>query len=164
MGTAGSAGAEATARLLRRWVAEGERWVDVAGGSMEPTIREPARVLVVTPSVSRWLKYLGGSQTSVKAGRGSRRPRRGEIWAFIGGDATIVVHRFVRREPGGYLFKGDGLASVDRPIPPGLLVGRVVAADDERGRRRFGGIDRITGYGRLSIWRARRRINRLRRR
>jgi hypothetical protein len=141
METAATPEGEAAARLLRRWVAEGERWLDVDGRSMSPTISPPARVLVVARA----------------------RPRRGEVWAFVGGDRTVVVHRYVRRAGEGCQFKGDGSESWDPPVAQGRLVGRVVAAADGRGYHRFGALDRLVGSARLTRWRLRRSVHRHRR-
>jgi hypothetical protein len=106
---------------------------------MWPTIRPPARVLVTTAD----------------------RPHLGEIWAFVGADGQIVVHRCLGRRGGGYAFKGDGLPARDPIVPPSTLVGRVVAIDDERGHRRLRRRDVLVSQVRLLLSRGAAALRRL---
>ena len=93
---------------------------------MWPTIRPPARVRL----------------------RGGDRPRRGEVWAFVGAGDAIVVHRCERRAGPGYVFRGDGLAGADPWVPAEHLIGRAVEVDDSLGVRALGTTDRLTGTAR----------------
>ena len=122
-----SAGPAVVARLLRTRAAEGAAlWLPVDGRSMWPTIRPPARVRL----------------------HGGARPRRGEVWAFVGAGDAIVVHRCERRAGPGYVFRGDGVAGADPWVPAAHLIGRVVEVDDPRGVRALGNTDRLTGTAR----------------
>lgn len=72
----------------------------------------------------------------VRVSRIDRSPRPGEIWAFVDATGTTLVHRYLRRLPDGRCqFRGDGRPRPDPPVPPRLLVGRVVEVryDDRRG-------------------------------
>lgn len=107
--------AAATASVLRQRTREGGIWIDVDGTSMSPTIRPPARVLVVA----------------------AERPRPGEIWAFVDDGGAIVVHRFLRRRrSGSLLLRGDGMGADDGFVLATHLVGRVEHVEDARGARR----------------------------
>jgi hypothetical protein len=128
------AAADVVARLLRARVADGPTlWLPVDGRSMWPTIRPPAKV-----------RLDGGG-----------RPRRGEVWAFVGAGEAIVVHRCERRSGPGYVFRGDGLARSDPWVPAGHLIGRVVQVEDQRGQHRLGPVDRSCGIGRHLVMRTR---------
>jgi SOS-response transcriptional repressor LexA len=110
--------------------------IDVSGPSMGPAIPSGARVLVVA--------------------RG--RPRRGEIWAFVLDDGSLVVHRFRRRRAGGLWFQGDENTAVDRPVAPEMLVGRVVATEIEGRRTTVGAGARLRGRLQLDLDSVRRRV------
>jgi hypothetical protein len=122
--------ARATARLLRQRLAERPLWLPVEGGSMRPTITPPAEVQVAARD----------------------RPRLGEIWAFVGPDGSIVVHRYERRSADRFVFHGDAFARSDPAVTADVLVGRAVALRDHRGPRPLGRADRWRGLARLA-WR-----------
>ncbi len=106
---------EAIASLLRKRLDGGDLWVEARGESMRPTLDESARVRI----------------------RRSGRPRPGEVWAFVGSDGSIVVHRCLRRFDAGYYgFRGDGISIDDAPVASTRLIGRVSEAQDSRGTRR----------------------------
>jgi len=127
----------ATARLLRHRLLIHDVWLPVDGESMQPTIAPPAEVRVVA----------------------RRRPRMGEVWAFVGPDGSIVVHRYERRSRGGLVFHGDALVPTDPVTAPDVLVGRVVAARDRRGERALGTIDQLRGGARYLRRRVRSVVN-----
>jgi hypothetical protein len=134
-------GPDAMARLLRGRVEAGPQlWLPVGGGSMGPTIRPPGNVLLAP----------------------GRRPRRGEVWAFVGVDGAIVVHRCERRAGPGYVFRGDGMVVADPWVPSARLIGRVVAVADALGQRRLGAADRRLATGRTLLRRLRRVVRRAR--
>jgi Peptidase S24-like len=116
---------EVTARLLRGRLGDDGLWLPVGGGSMLPTIEPSAQVLITR----------------------ERRPRRGEIWAFVGPDGSIVVHRYERRTGTRFVFHGDALTPTDPPVGGDVLIGRARAVRDERGGRRLGAADRARGVG-----------------
>jgi hypothetical protein len=113
----------AKAAILRRGAAATPMAIDVKGSSMATAIPDGARVLVVAGD----------------------RPRRGEVWAFVADDGTVVVHRFRRQRDGVLWLQGDGNQRVDRPVTPEMLIGRVLATDVDGRRRRLGRLDRIRG-------------------
>jgi hypothetical protein len=130
----------ATARLLRRRLADHELWLAVDGVSMRPTIAPPAEVRVVART----------------------RPRLGEVWAFAGPDGTVVVHRYERCSGEGFVFRGDGRAAADPDVTADVLIGRAVAVRDAGGQRRLGRTDQIRGIVRYgwrragrALWRGR---------
>jgi hypothetical protein len=125
--------ARATARLLRQRLADQILWLPVDGGSMRPTIAPPAEVRVVA----------------------RHRPRLGEVWAFVGPDGTIVVHRYERRSGDGFVFHGDAFARADPAVTSDVLIGRAVAVRAHRGERPLGGSDRLRGGARLALRRGR---------
>jgi hypothetical protein len=69
----------------------------------------------------------------------AERPRRGEVWAFVGPDGALVVHRVVRpADAGAWVLQGDGNRGYDAAVPSALLVGRAdrhVAPGGGRERR-----------------------------
>jgi hypothetical protein len=76
------------------------------------------------------------------------RPRRGEVWAFVGDDGALVVHRVVRAAGvDAWVLQGDGNRGYDAAVPTARLVGR---ADRHVGPG--GGADRR--LGRLGGWRS----------
>ena len=92
-------------------------WLDVSGNSMLPTLRSPAKVLVA----------------------GAPSPRRGDVWAFVDHNGSIVVHRYLRRRRDGSLvFRGDGLPHEDWSVRSHQLVGRVLRVEDTQGDRPVG--------------------------
>ena len=121
--------AEIKAKVLRRGVAASARWLDVTGLSMGPDLPGGSRVLV----------------------DGATRPRRGEVWAFVGETGEVVVHRFLRDVGGQLWFRGDANVAADRPVPPERLIGRVTAVEVD-GRRR--------DLGRVARWRGRLAVDR----
>jgi hypothetical protein len=114
---------EVVAGLLRSSLPPEGRWLDVSGSSMFPTIEPPGRVLV----------------------RAAAQPRPGEVWAFIGRNGELLVHRHVRQRRGGHLFRGDNRQHDDAPVEAAQLVGRVLAVHDRRGDRVLGRVDRVRG-------------------
>jgi hypothetical protein len=126
----------ATARLLRHRLLDHDVWLPVDGESMQPTIAPPAEVRVIA----------------------RRRPWPGEVWAFVGPDGSIVVHRFERRLRAGLVFHGDALVPTDPVTAPDVLVGRVVAVRDGRGERVLGTVDQLRGGARYLLRRARRGV------
>jgi SOS-response transcriptional repressor LexA len=128
------------AAVLRRRAAESPIAIDVKGSSMGAGIPSGARVLVAA----------------------AHRPRRGEVWAFVSDDGTVIVHRFRRERAGTLWFQGDGNAGVDRPVTPEMLVGRVVATDVEGRRRSFGSLARWRARIRLDTQSSYKRIRRAR--
>lgn len=111
------AAAEVVARLLRERAGGAGVWLDVAGDSM-------GRALP------------GGSRVLVRAASGPRSsgPRLGQVWAFCDASGEIMVHRYLRRRRGRYVFGGDANAFTDPAAAPERLIGRVIAV--ERGSRR----------------------------
>ena len=99
-------GPAAVAALLRDRARRGELWIPVDGASMSPTLQPGTEVLV----------------------RPGARPRPGEVWAAVGVDGALVVHRCVWLRPGGpWTFRGDAEPDDDVPVSEARLVGRVVA-------------------------------------
>jgi phage repressor protein C with HTH and peptisase S24 domain len=130
--------AEATARVLRSRVAAGPLWVDVSGDSMQPALPARARVLLAPAS----------------------KPRRGQVWAFVDEDRLVVVHRYLRRRPGGSLvFRGDAVGYEDPSVQPNQLVGRVVRAEIDG--RPADVPDRLRPVARSYAGAARRRVSAL---
>ncbi|MEM9032976.1 MAG: S24/S26 family peptidase [Actinomycetota bacterium] len=117
-----------SARLLRQRAAAGGLELTAQGDSMAPTIPREATVEVV----------------------GRARPRPGEVWAFVGDDGAVLVHRYRRRVRDGLSFRGDGNRSNDAPVTTDHLIGRVVRVTTADGRTiRLGGTDRLRGLARL---------------
>lgn len=111
-----------TARLLRRRLESAPLELPVTGQSMGETIRSGSTVRLTEPS----------------------EPRKGEVWAFVGTDSTIVVHRVRRLTEESMTGRGDGNRRDDRTVPRTHLIGRVrssIGPDGER--RRFGTFDRL---------------------
>ena len=81
---------------------------------------------------------------------GAARPGWGEIWAFVGADAVIVVHRYVGRRRGQLRFWGDANPLIDRPVERELLVGHVVAVRAPDGTTRALGFTERWWYGALA--------------
>jgi hypothetical protein len=76
------------------------------GWSMSPFVRD-GDVITVSP--------LGG-----------RRPRTGEIAAFLNPPTgRVAVHRIVRAGPDGYLVRGDNTDVADGILPAGRILGVV---------------------------------------
>ncbi len=90
------------------------------------------------------------------------RPRPGEIWAFCGRDAEVVVHRLRARHPDGLLFQGDAMRLPDAVVAPDCLIGRVIRIRRDGATRTVGMFDRWWGVAAVSGRRLRRRIHRLR--
>lgn len=129
------------ARLMRAKLEDGPVWIPVSGASMAPTI-------------------VGGGRVEVIASR--RRPRRGEVWAFVDATGTIVVHRYRSADGGRMWFRGDGNPRDDLPVPAEAVIGRVAVVDDANGHRRIGPKDRLRGRVRLDAESVRRRLARRR--
>lgn len=129
------------ARLVRAKLEDGPVWIPVSGASMAPTI-------------------VGGGRVEVIASR--RRPRRGEVWAFVDPTGTIVVHRYRSADGGRMWFRGDGNPRDDLPVPAEAVIGRVAVVDDANGHRRIGPKDRLRGRVRLDAESVRRRLARRR--
>jgi len=130
----------AKAAVLRKGAARKAIEIEVIGPSMGAAIPSGARVIVVAAS----------------------RPRRGEVWALVGDESKVVVHRF-RRERGGLLwFQGDGNARVDRPVEPDMLIGRVESVECAGRRKRIGAIARLRGRVVLDATSLARRVRSLR--
>jgi hypothetical protein len=105
--------------------------------------------------VSMGETIVAGSQALVRAS--ARRPRLSEVWAFVGDDGRILVHRFRRRTPDGrFVFRGDAMWRPDDPVTGDRLIGRVTSVRDQSGERRFGRPER-------SRWIARKVLGRVRR-
>ena len=119
----------AFARLMRARLAAGALWIPVSGRSMAPAI-EPGRVLV---------------------GAGRRRPRRGEIWVYVGGDERFIVHRFRSQDDGRAWFRGDANDRDDPAVDCDAIIGIVIAIEDQRGHRRVGARARVLGRIRFDL-------------
>jgi hypothetical protein len=129
-GSAGGADPETTARLLRNRLAVAPLELPVNGRSMGTTIGSGSTVTVSEPS----------------------EPRRGEIWAFVGADSGIVVHRVRHLTEDSMTGRGDGNPLDDRTVPRSHLIGRVDAATGPDGTtRRFGSWDRWRASVRLRL-------------
>ncbi len=127
------------AKVLRRRAAQRPIWVEVTGQSMGASIPTGARVLLET----------------------GMRPRRGEVWAFINEEGSLVVHRFKRAVGGLLWFEGDANTTVDRPVTSDLLVGRVTEVEIAGRRRRLGTRQRLRGRVLVDRRALGRRISRL---
>lgn len=129
-GSAGRVDPETTARLLRKRLVDAPLDLPVNGQSMGTTIRSGSKVTVSAPS----------------------EPRRGEIWAFVGADSGIVVHRVRHLTEDSMTGRGDGNPLDDRTVPRSHLIGRVDAATGPDGTtRRFGSWDRWRASVRLRL-------------
>lgn len=112
---------ETTARLLRSRLATTPLDLPVLGISMGPTIRSGSTVRL----------------------SGLSEPRRGEIWAFVGTDSEIVVHRVRHITEDTMTGRGDGNPLDDQTVPRTHLIGRVDSAIGPNGyKRTFGPVDR----------------------
>ncbi len=89
------------------------------------------------------------------------QPRRGEIWAFCGEDAEVVVHRLRGHRDGGFLFQGDAMRLPDAVAEPDRLIGRVARVRLAGTVRSVGPVDRWRGVAAISWRRVRRRVQRL---
>lgn len=98
----------ATSAGLLRARAATDLWINVAGGSMAPRLVPPARVRVAAAT---------------------RRPRVGEVWAFVADDRTVVVHRSIGHRGDRAAFVGDANRVRDALVRPEQLIGRAVAVD-----------------------------------
>lgn len=95
---------ESIARVLRRRAAEGDLWVPLEGSSMLPTVNVPAEGLVGAV----------------------RRPKWGEVWAFVDCGGSVTVHRALGRDRRGrWVMRGDGAPRTDAPVSTSCLVGPV---------------------------------------
>ncbi len=55
-----------------------------------------------------------------------RRPRWGEVWAFVGCEGSVIVHRVLGRTwRNEWLLRGDGAPRTDRAVRRAELVGPV---------------------------------------
>jgi hypothetical protein len=99
--------------LLRETLAhEGRfRW-PVEGRSMWPTL-QPGSEIEIAPLL--------------------HAPALGDVIVFVA-EGALVVHRLVHRSRGLLVTQGDGRTRPDRPVHPGDVLGRVIAAcqDGER--------------------------------
>ncbi|MEZ5166951.1 MAG: S24 family peptidase [Acidimicrobiales bacterium] len=111
-----------TAKLLRDRLDAGAIDLRVAGTSMGTDI-PTGSIVSLTPA---------------------RRPRVGEIWAFVADDTTIVVHRLRSVDRAQVTGRGTANRVDDQPIPRDRLIGRVRASRPPTGPpRRFGAPDRV---------------------
>ena len=95
---------EAAAHLLRARARSAELWVPLEGTSMLPTIEALSEGLV----------------TAI------RRPRWGEVWAFVDARGELTVHRVIARLRGDrWLLRGGGSEHTDAPVDASLLIGPV---------------------------------------
>jgi hypothetical protein len=92
------------------------------------------------------------------------RPRPGAVSAFVGEDGRLVVHRFRRLTPQGYVFRGDANAVDDAAVPIDRYVGRVTSARDGDRVAHFGPGDRATARVRHRLLAVRSALGRQRRR
>lgn len=125
----------AIASLLRTRAAGGGLAIATVGSSMEPTI-------------------AGGAEVRLAA---TDRPRRGEIWCYVGRDGRVVVHRVRSVGDEAVLMRGDANRSNDERVPTAWLVGRVTGVV---GGRRFGPVDRLEALARQARGALRRRLRR----
>ena len=112
---------ETTARLLRSRLATTPLDLPVSGLSMGSTIRSGSTVRLT----------------------GLSEPRRGEIWAFVGADSEIIVHRVRHIAEDTMTGRGHGNPVDDQIVPRTHLIGRVDSAIGPNGQTRtFGPVDR----------------------
>lgn len=113
---------EAVARLLRSRVEAGAIDLPVAGSSMKGVIESGATVTI------------GHAE----------QPRRGEIWAFVDDDGTVVVHRVRTITTDTIIGRGTGNPVDDPPVPKTRLIGRVERTLTSTGKSTtFRGRDRL---------------------
>ena len=86
-----------------------------------------------------------GSSVQIVAGD---TPRFGEIWAFCNPEGSVVVHRYLGGDGGGYRFQGDA-SGADLPASPELIIGRVAAVERRGVVRTVRRSDRWIGGARL---------------
>lgn len=124
---------DAVARLLRTRVRTAAIDLPVAGSSMRGTISTGATVSVVAAPA----------------------PRRGEIWAFVDDQGTVIVHRVREIDGDTIVGRGTGNPIDDPPVHLDRLIGRVVASTSPSGvTTTFGEIDRLQARVRLDLRRA----------
>jgi len=110
---------DAVAALLRRRVGESGLDLPVSGSSMRGAIESGSVVRMVS----------------------SGRPRPGEVWAFVGDDGRVIVHRIRTIGPDTVTHRGVGNYRDDRPVGRDRLVGRVVSSSSDGRSTRFGRLD-----------------------
>ncbi len=115
----------AISAFLRDLARRGEVTLAVAGGCMQPTLRDGSRVRV---RARRW--YWPG-----------------DVVAFRRRDGRLLVHRVLGyglgRDGWTLLARGDRLSREDRPVPLGSVIGGVVATVDRRGPLEVSWADRL---------------------
>lgn len=114
-----------TARLGREWfpllheaLARGDRfrW-SLRGTSMHPTLPPGCRIEIASMPAE---------------------PRIGDIIVFAR-ENELVAHRLVHRSGHNWITQGDGRLGPDPPLSPAQVLGAVVAAYGENGRRYWPG-------------------------
>ena len=94
---------EVGASLLRQAASEQPLWLQTDGVSMLPTIRPRERVRV-----------------------DPRPPRFGQVGAFVNGQGSVTVHRYLGRIRHRHLLLGDNRRDLDALVSDDQLVGSVV--------------------------------------
>lgn len=76
--------------------------------------------------------------TSLRIVACDRRPRLGEVWAFVNASNRVIAHRYLRRtRRGRYVFFGDAAGRADDPIRGEWLIGLVIEVHGEDGIQRL---------------------------
>jgi len=110
---------EAVAALLRRRVGESGLDLPVSGSSMRGAIESGSVVRILS----------------------SGHPRPGEVWAFVGDDGRIIVHRIRSIDADTVTHRGVGNRRDDQPVARDRLVGRVISATSGNRSTKFGKFD-----------------------
>lgn len=94
-----------------------------------------------TPSGNSMRPFIEGEQDSVILSSFHRAPRRGDIIlarvTASNGRQTYVLHRLVRVEGTNYILQGDGNLSGEEVCAREDIIGRVIAVETPKGRRKL---------------------------
>jgi hypothetical protein len=112
--------AGAKARLLREAATREPVWIAAQGASMGRTIPSGSSVRIA----------------------GAAAPRGGQVWAYLDGSGSVVVHRYRRHSETGHVLQGDASPHPDAPVGTEQLIGRVTAVRCAGRVRSVGSLDR----------------------
>ena len=86
-------------------------------------IIETKGVYVTTPSGSSMLPFIKGGRDSIAIEKLCGEPSRMDICLFRRQDGGFVIHRLIRKDKDGYVFRGDNCYYCDRGIKDADVIG-----------------------------------------